>query len=90
MISEGGEGAVNNLPTYNELLHILHLKTMSYSTTRRWLKYLGFNYDENKRSYYTDEHEREDVVIDRNERFLVKYCEFELRTYRWVQINSDT
>jgi hypothetical protein len=34
---------------------------------------MGYKYDENRRCYYTDGHEREDVVKDRNKRFLVEY-----------------
>ena len=30
----------------------------------RWLTFLGYKYDKNKRRYYTDEYEREDVKID--------------------------
>ena len=53
------------------------------------MKYLDFRYCENKKCYYTDGHERDDVVKDRNDRFLIKYFEAELQAYRWVQITES-
>ena len=53
------------------------------------MNHLGFKYSENKRSYYTDGHEREDVVRDRNDRFIVDYFEAELQWYHWVQIKLE-
>ena len=78
------------MPDYDELLHMLDLKTISLSTTRRWFIRLGYKYSENKRCYYTDGHKREDVVKDRNNRFLVEYFIAERRSHRWVQINETT
>lgn len=48
---------------------------------------LGFSYDENKKTYYSDGHEREDVVKYCNE-FILKYMEAERRSYRWLQIKE--
>ena len=49
----------------------------------------GFTYDVNKRCYYTDGHEREDVVKDRVNGFLDPYFFQELRAHRWVQIQES-
>ena len=76
------------MPSYDELLHMFDLKTLSISTVWRWLQLLGYKYCENKRNYYTDGHEREDVVKDRNNRFLIAYFKNERRTHRWVQISE--
>jgi hypothetical protein len=46
--------------------------------------FLQDKYDENRRCYYTDGHEREDVVKDRNKRFLVEYFKLERRAHHWV------
>ena len=42
---------------------------ITVSTVWRWLQLLGYKYSENKRNYYTDGHEREDVIKDRNNNF---------------------
>ena len=41
-----------------------------------------------KKGYYTDGHERDDVVKYRNERFTIKYFTAEHRTYRWVHLDD--
>ena len=69
LLDEAGEDNTSNMPCYDKLLHRLDLKNVSMSTVWRWLIYLGYRYDENKISYYTDSHERDDVEKDRNERF---------------------
>ena len=84
LLEEAGAENKGNMPLYNELLHMLDLSNVSMSTVWRWLVYLGYKYDENKKSYYTDGHEREDVVKDRNKRFLIKYFIAERRAHRWV------
>ena len=60
------------------------------NTIWRWLRYYGFTYDVNKRSYYTDGHERDDVVKDRDKIFLGEYFGYELRAHCWVQISEST
>ena len=50
---------------------------------------MGYSYDENRKCYYTDGHERPDVVKYRNEKFLNKYFNYELKAYRWVQLNDE-
>ena len=77
------------IPSYNNMLENLMLSTIRYSSAYRWILYLGFKYDKNKRSYYTDGHEREVVVRDRNDRILINYFKAELQYYHWVQV-TDT
>ena len=71
----------DNVPSYVELLRSLDISNICYSTVYLWLKNLGYEYDENKRCYYTDGHEREDVILDREERFLGDYFNLEQRSY---------
>jgi hypothetical protein len=77
------------LPSCNELLRMLNLKRVCPNTAWRWLQWMGYKYDENRRCYYTDGHEREDVVKDRNKRFLVEYFKLERRAHRWVQLTEE-
>ena len=42
-------------------------------------KNLGYHYDKNKLCYYTNDHKREDVILDREERFLGDYFKLEQR-----------
>jgi hypothetical protein len=69
------------LPTYYELLQMLDLKWVCPSTAWHWLQLMGYK--------YTDGHEREDVVKDRNKRFLVEYFKLERRVHRWVQLIEE-
>ena len=57
--AESGE---NEIFPYEELLAMNDLKNVSTPTAWRWMKYLGFNYNETKKCYYTDGHDRKDVV----------------------------
>ena len=73
LISYYNEQAYTYIPSYNDVLNMLQLKNIDYTTTWRWLKLLGFKYSVSGKSYYTDGHERHDVVFDREERFLYYY-----------------
>jgi hypothetical protein len=77
------------LPTYNELLQMLDLKWVCPNMAWRWLQLMGYKYDENRCCYYTDGHEREDIVKDRNKLFLVEYFKLERRAHRWVQFTEE-
>ena len=70
------------IPIYSEFLSILHLKSVSLNTAHKWMIYLGYEYSETKKMYYTDGHERADVIEDRDFRFLERYFEYELRCHR--------
>ena len=78
------------MPTYGELLCMLDLKTISMMTIRRWIKILGYRYDENKFSYYTNMHACDNVVEDRYNHYLKEYVTAEQRTYHWIQVIEDT
>jgi hypothetical protein len=67
----------SELPSYEELLQMLDLKRVCHSTVWHWLQLMGYKYDENRRCYYTDGHEREDVVDDHNKQFLLQYFKLE-------------
>ena len=75
--------------SYAMFLKSCGLDSVGYATVSRWMKHPGYKYDEHKKSYYTDGHERPDVVDDCNNRFLDGYFEAELRAYRWVQIEYN-
>ena len=78
-----------DLPTYEEVLAFVDLKNISNQTAWRWMTDMGYTYDENKKCYYTDGHERPDVVKYRNENFLLQYFKYEQRCYRWVQLTDE-
>jgi hypothetical protein len=80
---------VSNLPSYDELLGMLDLKRVCASTVWQWLQLMGYKYDENRRCYYTDGHEREDAVKDQNKRFLTHYFKLECRAHRLVQLTEE-
>ena len=49
---------------------------------------MGYSYNYNKQCYYTDGHERDNVVRDRDDWFLNSYFELETKAYRWVQLSE--
>jgi hypothetical protein len=68
---------------------MLDSKRVCASRVWQWLQLMGYKYDENCRCYYTDGHEREDAVKDRNKRFLTQYFKLERRAHRWVQLTEE-
>ena len=52
------------------------------------MKFIGFNYDERKKTYFTDRHESMENRKYRKE-YIKQYFSFELYTYRWVQITDE-
>ncbi|KAI2495738.1 hypothetical protein MHU86_18762 [Fragilaria crotonensis] len=76
----------NKAAVTDSFLQAHRLQSMSFSTTWRWMRLLGFKYDVRRKSFYVDGHEREDVVANRQtfcETYLTKlepYCN------RWIQL----
>ena len=87
-LNEEVDDNINNIINIEELKKYLGLQKISVSTSWRWLKMFGFDYSEQKKCYFTDGHEREDIKLDRNERFLLDYFKKERYTMRWVQITE--
>ena len=93
--SERGSGATPSTNTKNSdnvkpvdetFLSAHRLQSMSLTTTWRWMRLLGFQYDTRKKSFYVDGHERDDVVASRStfcKRYLTEYEPF---CNRWVQL----
>ena len=65
------------------------LKSMSLTTTWRWMRLLGFQYDSRKKSFYVDGHERADVVLSR-QTFCKRYLtDYEPYCNRWIQLTIE-
>jgi hypothetical protein len=63
---------------------------ISSSTIWRWLHALGFSYSARKKTFFVDGHERQDVVVRRNE-FCKEYLtKIEPRCHRWIQVPKET
>jgi hypothetical protein len=54
--------------TIELFLRAHRLKNMSFTTSWRWMRLLGFKCDTRKKSFYVDGHEREDVVAHQHSR----------------------
>ena len=89
MLNDADASLRDEVPSYKELLLMLDLKSVCMSTVFNWMRDLGYRYDVNMRSYYTDGHERTDVVLDREQRFLDSYFGYEIDCHRWVQIEDS-
>jgi hypothetical protein len=69
-------------------LKVHRLESMSLTTTWRWMRLLGFQYDTRKKSFYVDGHERDDVVASRST-FCKRYLtEYEPYCNRWIQLST--
>jgi hypothetical protein len=71
-----------------KFLKFVRLKTLDVTTAWQWLKQLGFTYAKNEKCYYTDGHEKAENVRYRV-KFIKRYLEHELCTFRWVQLTED-
>jgi hypothetical protein len=75
--------------TVESLMKQYSLKMISISTVNRWLNDMGYKYCDRKKCYYTDSHERPDVIQHRKE-FVTTYLDvIELRCHRYIQIPID-
>ena len=86
-----GENADQKSQTIKDCLLKAYLDSpISLTTTWRWLRRLGFHYDNRKKSFFVDGHERPNVVCHRNE-FCTNYLsKLEPRTHRWIQVTKET
>jgi len=63
---------------------------ISLSTAWRWIRRLGFSYDNRKKTFFVDGHERPNVVFHRNQ-FCKEYlAKLEPRCHRWIQVTKET
>ncbi|RIB20075.1 hypothetical protein C2G38_2180248 [Gigaspora rosea] len=69
-------------------LYIDRAQTISLTTSRCWMKKMGFNYKRYKKGVYVDGHEREDVIVYRRE-FLQKIEEYNRLMPKWNDINCE-
>lgn len=70
-----------NQPAILERLHVERRLTLR--TAQNWLKLFSFRWRAEARGMYTDGHEREDVVKYRQEVFLPKYLDLNLRAAQY-------
>lgn len=76
------------LVTVDSILKENHLTVLNEETVRQWMHKLGFKYEERKKCFFVDVHEREDVVEDRNA-YVEDSLAKDLRRHCWVQKRAD-
>lgn len=64
--------------------------TVSVETARRWMHYLGFSPARTSKDYYTDDHNRDDVVRYRNEIFLPQMMAYAERMVQYEGEDMNT
>ena len=74
--------------TTEEFMSFVGLSTVSPSTAWRWLRLLGFRYENINKCFYTDKHEDAKNIADRIA-FIERYFRLEMRAYRWVQLKES-
>ena len=72
----------------DDLLHLFGLKKICLTTVWKWMKYMGFSYNERIKSYFSDHHEDEGNKTCQK-KFIKEYFEIEKRTYRWIQLTEE-
>jgi hypothetical protein len=78
----------SNPTTINSLLASSGLTKLSISTIKVWMRQLGFKYEERKKTYYVDTHEKiENVQYRAN--FITRYFLYELCAHRWIQMTKE-
>ena len=71
-----------------EFLSDYGLKNIGNTTIWRWMKLIGYEYNERRKSYYSDRHEHEEN-IEYRKKFIKKYFMLEKRAHRWVHIVEE-
>ena len=64
-------------------------KPPNYSQVYRWVKYLGFSMDTQKKTYYVDGHERPEQREHRDKLTAKYLAELEPYCHRWIQITEE-
>ena len=75
-------------PGYH-LLQQFEEKPATYGQVYRWVKYLGYTMDGQKKSYYVDGHEKPEQREHRNLLTAKYLAELEPYCHRWVQITEE-
>jgi hypothetical protein len=71
------------------VLSLTDVRYVSLKTALVWAKKLGMTYMARKNSYYCDGHDRADVLRMRNNDYLPREHELELRQFLWVRLTAD-
>ena len=65
------------MPFFIEFLFEYGLKSVCNITIWKWMKFLGYKYNERKKCYFSDKHEHK------------KYFTLKKRAYQWIHITED-
>jgi hypothetical protein len=68
-----------------DLLQQHRLTTLSVPTIYRWMRLLGFKYEQRRKCYYVDGHEKPETKAYRK-KFVRRYFEYERMMHRWIQM----
>ena len=71
-----------------ELMRSFNLTNVGVQTAWRWLKRLGYTYQENKKCYFSDKHE-DPRNIAACLVYIKKYLKLEIRAHHWVQTTEE-
>lgn len=78
----------NEVGDLSRLLSYQVKMPVSMPTTLAWMKCLGCKHERHTKTYYTDTHEKEEVVKDRGE-YIEKKRKMALRQPMWVRVHRD-
>lgn len=64
-------------------------RTITERTARRWMKRMGYRWQKEPKGMYSDGHEREDVMLYRQNVFLPRWREYEAATRWWKEDGTE-
>jgi hypothetical protein len=71
--------------TVQQLLEENGVPVLTLKTVYNWLNRLGFSYDDHRKIYFVDSHEKVENVRYRSD-FIKRYAKYELKSHRWISI----
>jgi hypothetical protein len=70
------------------LLKRFGLTSICLGTVCSWMKKLGFKYEQRRKAYSVDGHERP-ATVEYHKKFVERYLMYERRAHQWIQIPLD-
>jgi hypothetical protein len=89
IVHSNSDNRDNTLRTKEAFLSEHRISTLSIPTCWRWLHRLGFTYNTQRKGYYVDGHERNDVVASRKAFCETFLSDIEPRCLRWIQVSQS-
>jgi hypothetical protein len=82
------DGVLLHQVTKEDVLKEINISSLCIKSVHKYISYLGYQFDEQKKCYYNDGHEKPEQIMYRKI-FVQKYFELDICCYVWIQIDED-